>query len=267
MIRSLDVDALAREFREAEPFPHIVIDDFLEPAAAAEVAAAYPDFADAAEQGFEFDFVNEKRKVQICDATRFPPAVARLNEALAAPDFLATIEAITGIPNLVFDPELAGGGMHVTGAQGRLDVHVDFNYVEERALHRRLNILIYLNPDWRDEWGGAVEFWDAKVRHCARRVAPRLGRCVLFQTSEISFHGVEPVRCPETRARKSFAAYYYTREAPAGWAGRHHGTIFRARPDERFRRWVLMPAERARRAARQRLRAMKHGIKRRLRAS
>ena len=253
VLQPYDREALRAAFDAAQPFRHIVVDDFLAPAFAAEIAAAYPSFDEAREQGFEFDFVNERRKIQVTESSRFPEPVKRLHEALASDAFLADLRFITGIDGLQADPELAGGGMHVTGAHGRLDVHVDFNYVEERDLHRRLNILVYLNPEWKAEWGGAIELWDRDVKTLHHSIVPALGRMVLFETSEISFHGVSPLEGPEQVVRQSFAAYYYTAEAPAGWDGTKHNTIFRARPDERLRRYVLMPAEQLRRRSKRAL--------------
>lgn len=224
----------------------MAIDGFLDPAFAREVAASYPTYAQARERGLEFKAINEKKKVQITDAASFPAPVKRLNELLASEEFRKDLEYITGIENLLDDPRLEGGGMHVTGSRGRLDVHVDFNYVEDRKLHRRLNILVYLNEGWKDEWGGAVELWDPQVRTCVHSFKPVFNRCVVFATSEISFHGVEPVTCPEGTQRISFAAYYYTKEAPAHWDGTKHTTVFKARPYERIRGHVLMPFQQAR---------------------
>jgi Rps23 Pro-64 3,4-dihydroxylase Tpa1-like proline 4-hydroxylase len=260
VLKPYDRDALKREFDSAVPFRHLLIEELLEPDFAAEVAAAYPTFEVARKQGFEFDAVNERRKIQISDAEKFPAPVARLNAALASPQFLADLEYITGIQGLEADPTLGGAGMHVTGPHGRLDVHVDFNYVNERDRHRRLNILVYLNPGWNPAWGGAIELWDRKVKRCHRTVTPALNRCVLFETSEISFHGVTPLVGPPDVVRKSFAAYYYTKEAPPGWDGVKHSTIFRARPDERFRRYVLMPAERLKHEGRAALRKLKRSL-------
>ena len=245
VIRPLDIDALRTEFRDAAPFPHIVIDEFLDPDFAREVAAAYPSFEEAQELGFAFDFVRERRKIQISDSALFPPAVARLHEALASSSFLESLEAITGIDGLEADPSLGGGGMHVTGPGGRLDVHVDFNYNEDRHVYRRLNILVYLNPEWEDDWGGAVELWDPKVKRCHKSVPPRLNQCVLFETSEISYHGVEPVAERARHPRQSFAAYYYTKQPHPTWSGESHSTIFKARPDENLRRFALVPLEQA----------------------
>lgn len=244
-IRPLDIAGLREQYRNAQPFPFFRIDNFLEPEFAAQVVAAYPDYEQAREMGREFSAVNERLKVQITDSSRFPSPVKRLSDSLASPEFLSALEQITGIPRLLADESLVGGGMHLTGSGGRLDVHVDFNFVGDRKLHRRLNILVYLNPDWQESWGGAIELWDKDVKHCAHSITPVLNRCVVFETSEISFHGVSPNKCPPGFVRRSFAAYYYTREAPAGWDGQTHSTVFRARPTERIRGAILMPAEKA----------------------
>ena len=257
LIQPFDRVALKQRFDQAIPFRHIVIDDFLDPDFAKSVADAYPTFDEAIEQGFAFNFVNERKKVQICDSARFPAPVAELHRALVSPTFLADLEYITGIPNLMADPALLGGGMHVTGPHGRLDVHLDFNYSEENDWYRRLNILIYLNPEWDERWGGEVELWDREVKVCHQSLAPILNRCVLFETSDISFHGVRPLVCPPDMVRKSFAAYWYTKEPPPNWNGETFSTVFKARPGEWMSGLVLAPAEKAIRSTRQRLRALK----------
>lgn len=250
LITPLDRERLREQFLTAKPFPHVVLDNFLDPAAAARIASAYPTFEQARALGDEFKGVNEHGKIQVTDAGRFPAAVQELNAALGSAAFLADLAYITGIEGLLYDPSLAGGGMHVTGPRGRLDVHVDFNYLASQKTYRRLNLLLYLNPEWADSWGGGVELWDERVTRCERRVAPILNRCVLFETSERSFHGVEEVRCPPGTVRQSFAVYYYTEQPPADYRGVDHTTIFRARPDEKLKRYVLMPAERALREVR-----------------
>lgn len=244
-IRRLDVDALRREYLSASPYRHFAIDEFLEESFLKEVVAAYPDYESARHLGREFNALNERLKVQITNSELFPQAVRALNDELSSPAFLRDLSAITGIDDLQSDALLAGGGMHLTGAGGRLDVHVDFNLIEDRKLHRRLNILVYLNERWCIDWGGELELWDPDVRQCVRSFAPIANRCVVFETSEISFHGVTPVRCPNGVLRKSFAAYYYTSEPPLGWDGTSHSTVFKARPTERVRGSLLMPLSRA----------------------
>lgn len=261
MIKPIDRDALRERVRAAQPFPFFAIDGFLDDAFADRVHDAFPSFEDAVKMGRSFAAVNERGKVQVTDASKFAEPVAALNRALAAPEFLDLLSYIFDIPDLLADDQLVGGGIHQTGPRGHLDVHVDFNYLDDRDLHRRLNILIYFNKDWRPEWGGNIELWDRGVKVCHHSFTPIFNRCVVFATSDISFHGVTAVKCPEGHSRKSFASYYYTRQAPAGWDGQQHSTLFRARPDEFLKGNVLMPAQKARRWARQAIHRVGKAIK------
>ena len=214
IINPIDRDALRDRIRRAKPFPHFCIDNFLDEAFAERVLQAFPTFEEAARMGMMFSAVNEKKKIQVTDSSKFAEPIAELNRALMAPDTLEMLSYVFDLPNLLADEELVGGGIHQTGPRGHLDVHIDFNYIETRGLHRRLNILIYFNKDWDPEWGGNIELWDKDVKVCHHSFLPVFNRCVVFETSEISYHGVSAVRCPEDRSRKSFAAYYYTKEAP-----------------------------------------------------
>lgn len=243
VLRPVDVESLKQKWTTAKPYPFFVIDEFLESDFVDRVIGEYPPFDRAKEIGRSFEKVNEQGKVQITDSSLFPPEVARLHAALSAPSFLAELSQITGIANLRADPKLHGGGMHITRKSGRLDVHADFNFLEDIKLFRRLNILVYLNAEWDPSWGGGLELWDPEVTRREFYCLPRKNRCLLFETTKTSFHGVEKVQCPEGKQRQSFAAYYYTEEPPPGWDGSYHSTIFKARPDEAVRGAVLMPAE------------------------
>jgi len=262
LVQAMDRDALRQQYVNATPFPFVKIDNFLGPVFAEVVAKALPPFEIAVGQGRTFKTVNEKRKVQIEDSSLFPDPVKRLHEALASSALLSDLSYITGISRLLADPELRGGGIHVTGPGGRLDVHVDFNYFEDLKLHRRVNLLLYLNPIWNEQWGGQLQLWDSEVKRCRHEFAPLLNRCVIFETSNKSFHGVRPVTREAPIARHSFAAYYYTVEAPADWKGTVHSTIFRARPEERMRGYFLMPVEAMTRRLKDRVRRIKRGVKR-----
>ena len=247
MLRPIDREKLKAEFASARPYPHLKIDNLIDPDKVAEIAAAYPSFETALGQGRTFSTVNERKKIQITDASTFPLPIAELNALLGSAPFLSELSYITGIPELLADEQLVGGGMHMTGPGGRLDVHVDFNYVEDRKLHRRLNLLLYLNPTWDESWGGQLQLWDQDVKHCEATFVPVFNRCVIFETSEISYHGVVPISSQAPFPRKSFATYYYTKSAPTQWNGVSHSTIFKARPDEKLKGALLMPAENAKR--------------------
>src|SRR4051812_40064158 len=245
IINPIDRDELRDRVRQAEPFPHFCIDNFLDEAFAEQVLQAFPSFEEAAQIGHMFSAVNEKKKIQVTDSSKFAEPITELNRALAAPEFLDLLSDVFEIHALLPDEELVGGGIHQTGPRGHLDVHIDFNYIEDRQLHRRLNILVYFNKGWKPEWGGNIELWDKDVKVCHHSFSPIFNRCVVFQTSEISYHGVTAVQCPGDQTRKSFAAYYYTKEAPPHWDGEVHSTNFKARPDEFLKGSVMMPLERA----------------------
>src|SRR5262249_449038 len=123
IVQSFDRETLRQQFANATPFPFVKIENFLDPAFALQVAAAFPKFEEAKAQGLTFNAVNERKKVQVTDSKLFPPPVAQLNDALASSEFLSDLSYITGIPDLLADSELTGGGIHVTGPGGRLDVH------------------------------------------------------------------------------------------------------------------------------------------------
>lgn len=264
MIRPLDADDLRRRVETAVPFPHFVIDDFFDADFALRVGESFPSFEDALRIGRSFRTVNERKKVQVTNTAQFPPVVLELNGLLASPSWLGLLSEVFGMPGLLADEQLTGGGMHQTGSRGRLDVHVDFNYIAARQLHRRLNVLVFFNPGWKPAWGGSLELWDRDVKRCVQSLEPRFNRCVVFETSDISFHGVTAVECPPDRARKSFAAYYYTKESPRHWIGNAHDTIFRSRPDEVIRGRVLMPAERIWRRMRKSVEDLRWKIRARL---
>ena len=243
MLRALDTTALAEAFASAEPFPHVVIDDLLTPEARAEVLAALPRYEDAAQVGHQFETVNEHRKVQVTDQAKLPEPLQRLLRELHGPQWLQTLYDITQVPALECDERLIGGGLHMTGRRGRLDVHADFNYLPDIERFRRLNLLLYLNDEWPAEYGGQLELWDQQMKTCHHVVEPKVGRCVIFATSTTSFHGTRRVTCPPDRARTSFALYYYSHVPPPGFNDEFHGTVFHARPNEWFKGKVLMPLE------------------------
>lgn len=243
LINNQDWNALKEKFQNADPFPSICINNFLNPDFALRLSKSYPDYSIAQTQGREFATVNEKSKVQITDSKQFPAPVAELHQALAGSEFIEAMQTMSGLDDLQFDHNFFGGGMHLTGTSGILDVHVDFNYSEQLQSYRRLNLLIYLNEDWKDEWGGNVELWNKDVSKCVHSLSPIHNRCVIFATSDSSFHGVTAVTSPPGVIRKSFAIYLYNKENSGSKYGESHSTIFKARPNEKLKKYYLMPLE------------------------
>jgi len=199
--------ALARAWAESQPFRHLVIEDLLPVAYAEALLRAYPPLDAPGWVGK--GYVGEQRKFSM--ASGMPPALEAFFAWTSSDGFRAVVEEITGIPKLLGDPELRGGGLHQILPGGYLDVHIDYNYHPTTKHHRRLNLLLYLNRDWQPEWQGRLELWDMRVKRQIADVVPLFNRAVLFETNEISFHGhPAPLACPPGRARRSLAVYYYS---------------------------------------------------------
>ena len=260
LINNIDIAKFKSDVQNAEAFPHFCIDNFLKQEFAEEIYNAFPSYEDSQKIGREFKAVNEKKKIQITDSSLFPPPIAKLNNLLANEEFVEMLREVFSIPTLEADPKLVGGGIHQTNTGGRLDVHVDFNFVEERQLHRRLNLLLYFNKDWKEEYGGYLDLWDKDVKKRIGYFEPKFNRLCGFITNDISFHGVTPINCPPSVVRRSFATYYYTKDAPEGWDGRKHSTIFKSRPDEFLRGQLLMPIEKIKRRLVKNFRKFKNKI-------
>lgn len=211
-------------YGRAEPFPHVVIDELLDRDM---LRALLPGFPDLTGRRF-FNRDQERFKYQAGPEDIENGALRALVEALNGPAFLGFLEALTGIDGLVPDPHYLGGGLHETRSGGHLSVHADFNIHPLMKLERRLNLLLYLNDDWDEAWGGDLELWDRAMTACRIRVAPTLGRAVIFNTDADSYHGhPEPLACPPERARRSIATYYYTVPRVEG---PERTTRFRVRP-------------------------------------
>ena len=192
------------------PFSHIVIDEFFEPEAMDEVLAEV-DAVDRSKRYAKFlDRETGHNKFAF-----FPDAVgpktAHLAQCLNSGPFLAYLEKLTGIPNLIADPSYFGGGVHWIDNGGYLEVHADFNHLKKYNLARRINLLLYLNKDWKDEYNGYLELWDRPTMTKRKTVAPLFNRAVIFSTVKEALHGhPTPLSAPPGVARRSLALYYYT---------------------------------------------------------
>jgi len=228
------------EFLAAAPFPHLVLDDFLPEDVADALAAEFDDPSIAWQP---LHHVNERKSV-FGDLERMGPVAASTIRALHAPEMRSALERLTGIAGLIGDPDLDGAGLHRTGPGGHLNVHTDaLAHGKRRTWSRQLNLILFLNRDWSEAYRGDLELWDAGVHHCVRRIAPAFNRCVLFQTTPASFHGVpDGVSCPEGRSRKSLALYYFRDEAHVVPLRPTH---YVPRPRDAFARRVLIRADRA----------------------
>jgi len=217
---------LRKQFDEAHPYRHLVIDNFLQSDVADQVNQEFPT-VEALKTHWKS--LNEK-KSESSDFADLHPVFQSVRDALANEEFYKWITQVTGIEEVFITDDQMGAGLHQGSNGSFLDIHIDFNIHHIKNVHRRLNLLIYLEKDWKDEFGGHLELWDAKMTKCEKKVFPEFNRVVIFETSEISYHGYGKITLPENKTRKSFFAYFYTNEREG--ASAYHDTIFKARPEE-----------------------------------
>jgi hypothetical protein len=224
----VDFAALADTYRGASPFPHIVIDEFLQPQVAERLAGVFP----AADAAFWHEYNNPIEKKLACNMREHMPApIGAALDALNGEAFRQALTILTGIADLKDDPGLHGGGMHCIRPGGKLDVHIDYAIHPKLKLERRLNLLVYLTPGWKEKFGGFLELWDSTMTRCVERVLPAFNRAVIFDTGDGSYHGhPEPLACPPNWARRSIALYYLTEPRP-GVTERYRAR-FVARPQD-----------------------------------
>lgn len=221
-------EELGRRYRSAEPYPHIVLENFLEPEAA---QLFYQQFPGVEDDGWiHYVHYNEK-KHGLNKIDMLPAFIAETIRALNAPPFLRWLETLTGINALLADESLEGGGLHQSKRGGFLNIHADFTvHPHHRQWERRINVLVYFNPDWLAEYGGALELWTRDMQRCVERIPPLFNRCVIFSTERDTYHGhPDPLACPENVTRKSLALYYFTEGTATPYK---QATDYRARPGE-----------------------------------
>ena len=205
------VPALEAAYAGGKEFPHIVLDDFLDGNILAEALASFPPIRDDA--WIHYIHYNEK-KGGLNKREYIPEVLRHVIDELNSPLFVNWLTQVTGIEGLMADPGMEGGGLHQIERGGYLNIHADFTaHPHHRMWRRRVNVLVYLNPDWKEEYGGQLELWTKDVDRCFEKVLPLFNRCVIFNTDSDSFHGhPDPLTCPPDRTRKSIALYYFTEE-------------------------------------------------------
>jgi hypothetical protein len=200
------------------PFYYHIIDNFLDLSTARKIQQEFPDY----HSSIWFEYNNPLEVKRSCNNWYyFGQETYKLFSFLNSPEFIAQLKKITGIKTLYPDIGLHGGGMHMTGKGGKLNIHLDYSIHPKLKLQRKLNLILYLTENWEYDWGGNLQFWshNAKTKKPDKKIVTIdniFNRAILFDTTQNSWHGFpEPIQCPENVYRKSLAIYYLT-DPPEG---------------------------------------------------
>ena len=224
-------ETYGKSFATAAPFPHVVVDGLFPQQAVDDVLKEFPEPSARSDWIRLYDETSAKLAMPH-DWTMGPSTRHLLNQFNSAA-FVNFLEQLTGIEGLIPDPHYGGGGLHQMERGGFLKVHADFNRHGSLGLDRRLNVLLYLNRDWDDGWGGQLELWDTTMASCVQRISPVFNRMVIFATTDLSYHGLpDPLQCPPSVTRRSLATYYYTNGRPEHERSPAHSSLYQRRPGQ-----------------------------------
>jgi Rps23 Pro-64 3,4-dihydroxylase Tpa1-like proline 4-hydroxylase len=218
-LKQLDIDLLSQEFQTADPFQHVVIDNFFNEHLLNNVLEEMDNDTFETWDKRDHADVQVKWRSNWQQDEDIPPVTYSLIQYLNSGNFLRFLSRLTGLTGLIADPYLTGGGYNQTNRDGLLAIHADGNWHDLMGVHRRLNIIVYLNPHWQEEWNGNLELWsktsDNKPNKCEKSIPPMFNRLCIFRTDDFSFHGQpKALTCPQDKCRRSLILYYYTNTRP-----------------------------------------------------
>lgn len=215
-------------YKNNQPYPHIVIDNFLKESVAKEIAESFPKI----DSGFWFQYDNPiEKKFATDDIRKFPTSIAKLIHTLNSEEFVKKVQKLIGVNELFSDPYIHGGGLHCSRKGGKLDIHLDYSIHPKLGLERRSNLILYLTPNWDPKWGGTLEMWDKDMKEAVKKVDVKFNRAVIFNTDDTSYHGhPDPINCPDTTSRNSIALYYLSE--PRKSASHRQRALFVPRPQD-----------------------------------
>lgn len=214
---SLSGKELSKVYYDQEPFPHLIIDNFLDETVALDVAYELRWLnVNFQEEEWRFDkkdhHKNQVLKRSITQLNNMLPTSKLISTYVNNPQFLSFLRDLTGMEKLVGDWEYRGGGVHMTPKGGSLNVHHDFNFLGDPKnpyAYRKVNLLIYLNEEWDSDWGGNLELWEKDLSAPKHIIEPKFNRAVLFNIEDAPHGHPHPLECPEGETRRSLAYYFY----------------------------------------------------------
>ena len=233
MINEFEYEKLQTEFRNAQPFSHCVVDNFFDDETALMLSSEFPDYNDNVWSVYDNPIENKRAS---SNWNLFPKTTYQFFSLVNNSEFVEKIKKITGINDLVADCGLHGGGWHMHGRNGKLNLHKDYSIHPKLEMERRINIIIYMTPIWEESWGGGLELWSNDEeknlpKECIKKIDNKFNRAVIFDTTQNSWHGLpDPINCPDGMYRKSLAIYYIS--PPRKEAEVHDRALFAPHKDQ-----------------------------------
>jgi len=223
--------SLSSQYCSASPFPHVVLENFLPEDMVQGLTEHFPKERLRSDVVFDVGYAgHHKRQILPLDCDEF---CRRAFDFFNAQPFLQFLEGLSGIEGLLPDPYFVGGGFHEIGRGGKLGIHADFRINNKLHVRRRMNVIIYLNQEWQEEYNGSLELWSRDMKSAAQRIAPLWNRCVIFNTDADSWHGhPDPLATPNGVLRRSVALYYYTASKAIYEEAPNRSTMYVARPSD-----------------------------------
>jgi Rps23 Pro-64 3,4-dihydroxylase Tpa1-like proline 4-hydroxylase len=227
-------DEIILRYKNANPFPHLLVDNFIKEDVIQKVNDELRNLPEEVwnkkRDPLSKDMEVQKKKLSIADCKGVGENTEKLIDFFNSSEFISYLEQLTGITDLICDPTLLGGGVHRVDKGGKLSIHADFNIHPGTGLHRRLNVLLYMNKDYKDEFQGKLELWNKNMTECIQKIAPLFNRMILFKITDDAFHG-HPEIWNSEEFRLSLAFYYYTKDRPEEEKSSFHWANWQLRPN------------------------------------
>jgi hypothetical protein len=213
MLQHINWAELSQKFLKSEPFNHVVIDDFFTDEVAHKIVTSMPSYDENVDAKYDNSL---EKKCTIQNWTKFPKDIYKVMSYLVDGQFVINLAYVIDDYDLMPDYGLHGGGIHMHKSGDYLNTHLDYDIHPKLEMKRKLNLIVYLNPDWKEEWGGNLCLWShdeetGQPKELVTSIWPKFNRAVLFDTTQNSWHGVtQGINAPEGQYRKSLALYYLT---------------------------------------------------------
>ncbi len=197
----LNLDNMKEVFFNASPFPHLMLDNFLDEKFFLNLSETFEKSIDST-QGKVFNTTVEEKKWISLNST-LPGVIKQIVDSLNSDSWVDNIRRLTGINSLVVTPngntDLAN--YHVMEPGGILGPHVDHSHEPIKGIPHVVNVILYLTENWDEGVGGATIFYDKKGKKEVKKVPYRQNRAVIFLHTPYSFHGVERINMNTTLKR------------------------------------------------------------------